>query len=413
MVVLARVLGPAGYGTYAFVIALISILAIPAQVGLPQLVTRETAKAHSNEDWCLMRGLWRWSNRYVALFSSVLAGLGTVLVWFAGDWLGEIRANTLAVGLLLVPLIALGNIRGAALRGLRRVVLGQLPESVLRPLTFLSLALVIFWGVESPSASPTLAIGLNVAAALLAFIVGALLLHCLRPCDLVAEPHTETYGNAWRHAAIPLAMLSGLQLINGYTDILMLGVFHDDEQVGIYRVVTQLALLVVFGLQAVNLVLQPHFARLHERGELARLQRLMTTSARGVMLFALPPVLVMVFAGQPLLEFVFGPDFGSGAVALGILAIGQFVNAAMGSVGVLLNMTGHERDSVRGVAIAALSNVLLNLVLIPIYGITGAAAATAVTLVIWNFILRFYVFKRLGLESTALGSSVFRNSMKP
>jgi len=412
VIVLARALGPAGYGTYAFVIALVSILAIPAQVGLPQLVTRETARAQSSQNWSLMQGLWRWSNRYVALFSIAMIGLGIVLVWSAGDWLGDHRTKTLAVGLFLVPLIALGNIRGAALRGLRRVVLGQLPESVLRPLILLSLALVVFWSTEDAIASPTLAIGLNVIAALLAFIGSAFLLHRFRPPALVVEKRSEMHGTAWRRAAIPLAMLAGLQLINGYTDILMLGMFQDDEQVGIYRAVTQLALLVIFGLQAVNLVIQPYFARMHERGKHEQLQRLATMSARIVLLLALPPVLVMIFAGRPLLEFLFGQDFGAGAFALGILAVGQLVNAAMGSVGVLLNMTGHERDTAKGVGVAAALNVVLNLLLIPPYGIEGAAIATAVTLIVWNFILRSCVYKRLGVESSALGASIIKKSRR-
>ena len=73
-VFLARLLGPAGYGVYAFAFSLITVLAIPSQLGLPQLVVRETARSQVNGDWGLMRGLWRWSSLSVWLFSFAVAG---------------------------------------------------------------------------------------------------------------------------------------------------------------------------------------------------------------------------------------------------------------------------------------------------------------------------------------------------
>lgn len=401
-VVLARTLGPEGYGVYAFVLSLIMLLAIPAQVGLPALLVRETAKAQAKDAWGLMRGLWRWSNVFVALFSVLMVTIGALTLWLAGDWLGEDRWWTLAVGLALVPLLALANVRGAALRGLRRVVLGQLPESILRPGLVLAMVLGAVWWWNGGALTPAAVMGLHGLAAFAAFVVGAALLLRARPPEIRAAPQPEYEARYWRRAAMPLAMLAGLQLINAHTDIIMLGIIRSDEEVGVYRVVVQVATLVVFGLQAINQVLQPYFARLHAQGELDRLQRLVTYSARVILLLALPPVFVMVAFGGPLLEFLFGAEYRLGSLALAILALGQLVNAAMGSVGMLLNMTGHERDTVRGVAIAAATNVVLNLALIPPFGLEGAAAATAATLLIWNLMLRYYVRIRLGMESSAI-----------
>nr|WP_276315720.1 flippase [Ectothiorhodospira shaposhnikovii] len=402
-IVLARTLGAEGYGVYAFVLSLIMLLAIPAQVGLPQLVVRETAKAQANVNWGLMRGLWRWSNLFVTLFSVVVVTLGGMAFWLGSEWLGDQRWQTLVVGFALVPLIALGNVRGAALRGLRRVVLGQLPESILRPGLLLAMLLAVVWWWNAEVLTPASVMGLHGLAALAAFLVGVVLLLRARPRALRANPQPQYESAYWRRAAVPLAMLAGLHLINSHTDIIMLGTIRTDEEVGVYRIVLQVATLVVFGLDAMNQVLQPHFARLYAQNDLARLQRLVTRSARIILLLALPPVLVMVVFGGPLLELLFGVEYRLGVLALGILAIGQLINAAMGSVGMLLNMTGHERDTVRGVAIAAVCNVVMNLVLIPPFGLNGAAISTAMTLLIWNMILRYYVFKRLGIESVAIG----------
>lgn len=408
VVTLARVLGPADYGTYVFVMALITILAIPAQMGLPQLIIRETAKAQANANWGLMRGIWQWSNRYVVIFSIVIISGSGLFLWLGSDVIDENKQQTLSIGLLLIPLIALGNIRGAALRGLRKVIYGQLPEHILRPFLLLIFITLFIWLPGTMPIAPSTVMGMHAVAALIAFIAGAAMLLYAKPANLKNNPKPIVEARYWRQSAIPLAFLSGLQLINGYTDIIMLGFFKADEDVGVYRVVTQLSILVVFGLQAVNQVIQPYFARLYEQGEIDKLQKLVTLSARIILAIALPPVLLIVFAGAPLLEWLFGAEYRTGATALSILALGQLVNAAMGSVGMLLNMTGHERDALRGVGVAAVTNIIFNALLIPIYGIEGAAFATAITLITWNLILRYFVQQRLQLESSALGSRTSR-----
>jgi len=114
-----------------------------------------------------------------------------------------------------------------------------------------------------------------------------------------------------------------------------------------------------------------------------------------------PVTLVFVLFGERFLALAFGPGYAGGHTTLAILALGQLVNAGMGSVGVLLNMTGHERDTLRGVAIAAVANVVLGLVLIPLFGLEGAATATAVTLIIWNLLLRQAVWRRIQIETLA------------
>lgn len=409
-VVLARALGPEGYGAYGFVLAILTVLAIPAQAGLPLLVVRETAKADTQQNWPLLRGLWRWSNGFVAAFSLLMLAIGTILLWGDDVWLNDARRGALTIGLALIPLLALGNIRGAALRGLRHVVIGQVPESILRPLLLIGAVLLLATWRPDYGLTPADVVGIHVGAALIALLVASVLLHHLRPCPLRRRPIPMYQGGAWRRAALPLALLAGLYLINEQTDIIMLGIFRSDVEVGQYKAALSLGTLVVFGLQAINQVLQPHFARLYSRGDPQRLQRLVTLSARAILAMALPPVLVLIFFGEWILGTLFGNEYRVAATALAILAFGQVVNAAMGSVGVLLNMTGHERDTVKGVAVAAVCNVLLNAALIPRLGINGAALATAITLVIWNIILRRFVRIRLNIESIAFSNVSTRQS---
>jgi O-antigen/teichoic acid export membrane protein len=402
-VILARSLGPAGYGVYAYAFALISILAVPAQFGLPNLVVRETAKAQATRDWPLMSGLWRWTNTVAWAASLTLAAIAGLAAWTLASRFEASELATFAWGLLLVPLIVLGNLRGAALRGLHRIVAGQLPDMILRPglLTLFVVVAVLVFPTGSLTAAN--AMGLHALAAFVAFVVGVLILRAARPGEVRAVK-TRTYErSAWRQAVLPLAILSGMQLIIQYTDILMLGLFRSADQVGIYRVVIQGGGLVVFGLEAVNMVVAPHFARLHRLGDTATLQRVATAGARASLLTALPVTLAFVLFGEFILRGIFGEAYTAGGTALAIISVGQLVNAGAGSVGFLLNMTGHERDTARGIAIGALANVVLNLVLIPHFGMNGAALATAVSMIIWNLLLWYFARRRLGIRTHGLG----------
>ncbi|MEX2489685.1 MAG: flippase [Pseudomonadales bacterium] len=404
-VILARSLGPATYGIYTFILALLHVLATPAVMGLPQLMVRETATAQADENWGLMRGLWRWCTLTVVIFSIAIAILSGIVVWLLIDQMAEPKAKTLLVGLLLVPFLALAKLRGAALSGLRFVVLGQLPESIIRPALLVLLVLLCLLVYPESWLTAVTTMSLHVVSTVMAFVVGTWLLWRLRPVELTRHPKPLYQSSTWIASAVPLAMIAGVQIINQYTDILMLGFMRTDAEVGVYRVVGQTTMLVLFGLHVVNRVVAPHFARMHNQGDADGLQRLVTLSARAVLAFALPVVLVFLFYGRELLVWIFGEAYGAGYAVLAILAVGQLVNASFGSVGYLLNMTGHERDTLRGVMVAAIANILLNLVLIPLYGIEGAALATATTMVVWNVILWWAIRLRLGINSSAIGTA--------
>ncbi len=401
-IVLARALGPTGYGVYAYVFALVSIIAIPAELGLPTLVVRETAGAHADEQWGLMRGVWRWSAAAVGALAGTVALVAGTLAWSLADRFTGEQLATFAWGLLLVPLIALGNLAGAALRGLRNVLQGQLPELVLRPAVFVALSAAALLSGSGRFTADT-AMALHVAGAASALAVGAWLLARARPAQVARAPLPEYESQRWLGSALPLALVAGMYLIHQQTDIVVLGLFMGSGDVGAYRVAAQAATFVAFGLQAVNTVVAPQFARLYGARDIARLQWVATFSARVILVLTVPVAGLLVFFGEAVIELVFGAAYAPGYAALGILAIGQLFNAAFGSVGFLLNMTGHERDTARGMAIAVAVNLVLNVALIPRFGLEGAATATALTLALWNLLLWNAVRARLGIDSTALG----------
>lgn len=410
-ITLARVLGAEGFGVYSFSLAIVMVSAIPSQVGVPQLVVRETAKAFAKNDFALVNGLWRWGNVAVGLCSlvSILIIALILFVLLLNGQGGSDRFSTIATGLALIPLIALSNVRAACLRGMRMVIAGQLPENFIRPAFFLvSIYFYIYFFNSTTDIDSEIAMILHATAAFISFAVGATTLKKVKPHGLRDERQRRKEPDTWKKAVIPLALITGMQLVNSYADIIVLGFYRTNEEVGIYRATFQIALIIIFGLQAMNQVFQPHFARLHATGEREKLQKLILYGARAVTLFALPIVVLLLIYGKDLLGVLFGSAFKSGYVALGILTVGQLVNAVMGSVGLLLNMTGNERETMKGVMIATASNIVLNLLLVPTWGLEGAAFSTASTLILWNFLLRRSVIKLLGYETLAFRTASSR-----
>lgn len=397
-IVLARILGPEGYGIYAYAFALITLFSIPAQFGLPTLLVRNIATYQVREQWGLMRGILLRANQAVLLLSLALVFVSGIAAWaFAGNFDTE-QLTTFAWALVLLPLIALGNLRGAALRGLRRVIEGQLPEQLVRPGLFLVFVVAIPWLGVDERLTPSSAMALHAAAGFTAFAVGAWVLVRALPVQTKAVAAEYDTGT-WMRSVLPLSFLAGMQTVNNQTDIVMLGIFASAADVGVYRVAVQGAHLVMFTLAAINMVLGPNVARLYTAGDHERLQRTVTWSARVILLTALPVAGAFILFGKPVLAMVFGEEYVRGHTALAILCLGQLINAGAGSVGLLLNMTGYERDTAVGVGIAAVCNVILNLALIPVFGMEGAAAATAISLAVWNVILVRRAFQRTGIVS--------------
>lgn len=404
--VLARALGVDGYGVYSYAFTLISILAIPAKFGLPGLLVREVAKARASNAWGELRGVVRWCNAVASAFAIALIAAGALLATLLAPRFTASQLGAFAWGLALVPFMVLGELRGAALRGLGRVIQGQLPELVLRP-AFLGLSCAVLLFVAGARVDPAQAMALHALGGTFAFAVGAYLFLRVRPAPVAAA--TPIYhGREWFYAAMPMAFTAGIQFINHHMDMLILGLFEPAGQVGIYRAAVQLSSLVGVALMAINQVVAPQFAARYAQGDLAGVQRLAAASARLVLVMALPLTLLMVFFGDWLLGKIFSQEFAAGHLALGLLAVGQLLNSAFGSVVMLLNMSGHESRTARGVGVAALVGVALNFLLVPAFGTAGAATATMLTVLLWNVILWLEVRRSLGVDSTAFGLRIRR-----
>ena len=158
---------------------------------------------------------------------------------------------------------------------------------------------------------------------------------------------------------------------------------------------TRVAMLVTFFLTALNTVIAPKFTELYSQGEIVALGRIARRFTLIITLAASPLFLTLIFFGDWALGF-FGGEFAlRGATALAILALGQAINTMTGSVGYLLIMTGYERDCRNSSILSMLLMCVCAMLLVPQYGIVGAAITSAAAEIFRNFYNLLMVRKNL------------------
>lgn len=389
----ARILGPHEYGLYAYVIAWQALAAVPASLGLGEYLLREASKAHETDE---RHRLLAWADRRTAPAALVAAMALITLGWLAPLPTGAATLFTLAA---LLPLINnLAGLRQSILRASGYILTSQWPSTLLAP-TLMLLGILGWWLIERRLNAIVL-----MASMLAATTIGLLVSQQLQRRLITRKGDGRGILHDIRlSAALPFMWLAALNLINSRIDLIMLGSIKGASDAGIYAVASRGAELVAFVLVAVNMVIAPRVARYHHQGDRALLQRLVSASARRGFLVTLPLAVGLITAGPWLLQTVFGAEYTRGALALSILSCAQLVNIATGSVGLILNMTGHERITARAIGFSAVLNFGLNMLLVPPLGLEGAAVASGLSLIAWNLLLWRAVRRELGLRPSAFG----------
>ena len=400
-VVLARALGPASLGIYAFSMAVVQLLAVAGQFGFPAFLVRGIAVAQARDSPGEIRALIVGATGLVLGLSLLIAGSAGLAVWVLGDIGRDVLDAALVTALLLVPLLALVATGSGAIRGLGHVLFGQLPDQIMRPLAFL--ALLIGLAVLGERLTPERALLMHAAAAALAIVMAAMLLMRLAPPETRAS-QTEIRHRALLRQSLPFVLLAGAQVLNHQTDVLMLGVMRPQEEVGLYRAALQVADGMNMVLIALSMTIAPHLARLHTHQDWPGLQQLLIYAHRTGAAVLLPFALGTAIFSGPLLSYVFGLPYLPAAQALAILVLGKVAYAIVGYSGLALSMFGQAGIAAMMTGATIILNVALNALLIPFFGIEGAAVGTIVSQFAVATSGVIYLYRTQRIEISAFGS---------
>ena len=170
------------------------------------------------------------------------------------------------------------------------------------------------------------------------------------------------------------------------------GAILDSESVGAYRVANQIVLLIAMMVATVEALVNPQLAGDFRAGDIAGAWKRHRRTTIVMLLASAPPVALCLAFSEPILA-LFGPKFPVAATALVLLAIGQLINVLTGPIGGIMVMSGNERLSLQLSILGLIVAVALCFALIPVWGLAGAAIATAAAMVMRN-ITAYVVMRR-------------------
>ena len=391
---LARLLGVERYGIYVYGLTWVRLLVLPGALGFDHATVRFVSAYNAKENWRLLRGFLIRAHQVVLVSSVVVMLMTLAVVWGIRSRLDEELLRALIVASVSLPVMSLRPLQGAGLRAFKSFVLALTARDIAPPLMVIVIALgaAAVWGELTGPA----ALSFHLLANALILLVTSYALIRVTPIEVMQTEALYRTGE-WMRVSLPFLLLSGFFLLLKQTDILMVGTLLGRAEAGIYAVASRFAMLISFGLKSVNAIMTPLISQLHATGRMEDLQRLVSRSARMIFVFSLAACAALFVASDWALG-LFGPEFRAGTPVLRLLLLSQVVNALAGSVGHLLTMTGSQRLAAQIAGSGAFLNVILNLVLIPVWGIVGAAVATALSTIGWNVAAVVGVRRRLGIN---------------
>ncbi len=394
-VYLARVLGAEALGIYALGMTIVGFVSAFNALGLPQSAVRFVAAYAATKRFNLLGGFLIRSV-LVLLVSNLLCGIALVL---GGRWIAVHLYHTPALSryiVLFALIMAFGTMNvflGQVISGYKYVARRTLIENFIGTPVMMVVTILF------------VTLGLGLWGYISAQVVSAVLVTSLFASAIWRLTPKPSRDLALRHVPVERQVVSFsiasmgmvfLQFLGSQTDRILIGFFLNAREVGIYAVAMGLVAFVPSILKAVNQMFAPTIAELHAAGEQAVLRRLYQTLTKWILGLTIPLILTIVIFAHPLMR-IFGRDFEIGAAALAVATLAELVDCGVGSVGFLLLMSGNERRLLRIQMVMAVVILGLNLWLIPIWGILGAAVASAAAMIATNLWSLKEVHSRLGL----------------
>lgn len=300
---------------------------------------------------------------------------------------------TIALG---IPIVAIYTLCSQSLQGLKEVVKSMTLLNVIVPLLTLTAA---YFAIIEKAIEVSY---LYLCACTIAMILGVYWWFSTSP---KGDSRISSYTS--KHllsSCTPLWLVIILSQTIQWSSQIFMGIWSSSDQIAYFSAAQRTSFLATFILVAVNSIAAPKFSELFTRGDHQDLKHIALWSVKLMLIAAVPAVLFMLTFSEWLLG-LFGEEFKTAATALRIMAIGQLINVAAGSVDHLLIMTGHEKEVRNQTIFGALLAIILGALLIPSMQINGAAIATAVAVAGQKILGVYQVKKHLGFNTFSIWKS--------
>ncbi|MFA4662854.1 flippase [Pyrococcus kukulkanii] len=387
--IIARYFSTGEYGVFNLALTVLSIALVVATLGFQNSLPREIAFYREREP-SKVRDLISTALIIVALNSIIWT---IILILGAGNVAQVFDEGRLAYALKIVafalPFSALIGTLVSISRGFGRVREQVYFQNIVYPIAFLVLiALGAFLNFPFTYVFFAYVLAQVITLLALTFDVWRVKLFEFRTSlDL-------KLGKELIRFSIPLMLTGILSFVMTWADTLMLGYYKSSEVVGLYNAASPIAKLLPIFLNSAAFLYAPIASQLYAQEKLGELKRVYQILTKWVFLLTLPIFSVMFLFPEATIGFFFGAKYTSAAPALRILALGFMFHTFLGLNGWSLIIIGSTKANLVGDLFAAMTNIILNVLLIPLYGMQGAAVATSAAYIVANIFRSFWLYKK-------------------
>lgn len=390
------------YGQYVLVTLFLRIASIITRFGTDTTMLQLTAAFSTKKLW---GNISEVNKKLLKLLLFIGTGVTVLVVVLYKQWalILKLPNQMILISSLFVIPMALGLYYSQSLRGLKKIGISTfLRSSALPILNFLLLPIFLLFINKSSDAFNSLPVYTYFLSIIITAIIGFIYWKkatgpSAKDEQLYDDGQYKTLSQLF-NLSYPLLLAESMIFIGTWIDQLLLGVMGNATDVGIFNVCMKYTMLASLSLQAVNTISAPKFSEYYFKKDYLGLARNVQKSTKMIFWTSIP-IVIIFFIFPKLLLGVFGTSFTPGWIAFLILNIGALVNVMTGSVGVLLQMTGHQKLMQNILLVSIVLEFILNIVLIPVYGVTGAAIASAICAMIKNFGMSAYVKKYFKFNS--------------
>lgn len=394
-IIFARILGPDLYGIFNLATSIISIFTAFCTFGIVGSLPRFIPYYLGKNDENTVSSIIKFSLKFT-LLTSLLSGVILALLSpnMASFFQKELLSTVLILFGLTLPILVLPNILESIIRGFKASEYKiYIFEIGLRIVTLLIFVLFIwignfFYGYMAAY------IGGYLAVTILALIT----IHKKLLPFLSKKYETINIKKELLIFSLPLALSSLSYLFISKTDTIILGYFAPSSAVGIYTVAITVSSILYFIWYAFTWIFLPVISESFSKEDHDETASLFNSTSKWIFLIILPILILIILLSDDILTLLFGTKYSSAAIPLIILSLGISTNMLTGLTGNMLIGKGKTRLNLFSEIIGGITNLALNIYLIPLYGIIGAAAGTSMSYLTRNAASTYFVHRSMKIH---------------
>lgn len=378
---IARLWGAGILGEYLIVIASVNLIAVVMPLGFHTVGTYFAAEYRARGDRRQFVSFLVHSYGHVVGSLLVLGLLGPSVLDLIGLGQSAVGRHFLPV-LLLAFGTAMVYVNGALLVGLKRPFAGFFADTMFRPMVVIA-AFGACLALEDPQAGfDAMLWAIGVGYAVISLVHFGFVVTTVPRLEDTAAPRPPERARWWRYAA-PWVLISLASDFFFDIDLLLLSHTLNREELAIFGVCTRIFSLVSFGVAAVYAVTLPDMFESEASNDRAAFRRKVGEANAVASLISLILFALMSLAA-PYALLLFGPSFAAGALPLSILCLALVVRSLLGPASMVLSIHDHPWASLPAVALGMVVLVAGNWVLVPTFGLVGAALAAIIAISAWS-----------------------------